>query len=191
MRDEILTQLQVHQSLLAAISAEPYLSQTADLSAHIIDSYRRGGKLILCGNGGSAADAQHVAAEMVSRFRRERQALPAIALNVNTSVLTAIGNDYAYDQVFTRQVEAFVCPEDVVIGISTSGNSANIVAALRTAKARGAWTVALTGAGGGLAGREADFCLAAPSKDTPRVQEAQITILHIVCDLVEAALCIR
>jgi D-sedoheptulose 7-phosphate isomerase len=189
MKDEILKQLQTHQLLMAAIAAEPYPSQIADLAAHIIDSYRRGGKLILCGNGGSAADAQHVAAEMVSRFRRERQALPAIALTVNTSVLTAIGNDYAYDQVFTRQVEAFARPEDVVIGISTSGNSANVVAALRTAKARGAWTVAFTGAGGGLAGREADLCLAAPSKDTPRVQEAQITILHIVCDLVEMALC--
>ena len=136
-----------------------------------------------------SAAAQHIAGAMVARFRRERPAWPALALTTNTSILTAIGNDYSYAEVFARQAEGLVSPGDVAIGISTSGNSTNVVAGLRAARSRGAWTVALTGAGGGLAGREADFCLAIPSKDTPRVQEAHITLLHIVCDLVEAALC--
>jgi len=186
--DEIRSQLQAHQALLARLTEEPYPSLVQTLAARIIAAYREGGKLVIFGNGGSAADAQHVAAEMVSRFRRERPALPAIALTTNSSILTAIGNDYAYDRIFVRQVEAMVAPQDVVIGITTSGNSPNVVAALRAARERGAWTAALTGEGGGLAAQAADFCLAMPSRDTPRVQEAHITLLHIICDLVEAGL---
>ncbi len=185
---EIGRQLTEHQALIAAIMAEPYLSQVAELVERIVAAYHRGRKLILFGNGGSAADAQHVAGEMVARFRRERPAWPAIALTTNTSVLTAIGNDYAYADIFSRQVEAWAAAGDVAIGISTSGNSANVVAGLKAARMRGAYTVALTGAGGGLASQEADLCLAVPSKDTPRIQEAHITLLHIICDLVEAGL---
>lgn len=186
---EINCQLADHQALLAALMAEPYLSQVAELVERIVAAYRQGHKLILFGNGGSAADAQHIAGEMVARFRRERPAWPAIALTANTSILTAIGNDYAYADVFARQIEAWATVGDVAIGLTTSGNSANVVAGLKAARARGAYAVALTGAGGGLAGQVADLCLAVPSKDTPRVQEAHITLLHIVCDLVEATLC--
>ena len=185
---EIASQLQSHLDLLSQLAREPYLAQVAELSSRIVSSYQDGGKLIIMGNGGSAADAQHVAAEMVARFRRERPAWPAIALNTNSSTLTAIGNDYAYDNVFSRQIEAFAESRDVVIGISTSGNSENVVRALRSAKDRGAWIAVLTGASGGRAGQIVDLCLAMPSEDTPRVQEAHITLLHIVCDLVEEAL---
>lgn len=185
---EISAQLRSHLDLVTMLLDEPHLNQVAELAGRLVDSYRRGGKLIIMGNGGSAADAQHVAAEMVARFRRERPAWPAIALNTNSSTLTAIGNDYRYRDVYARQVEAFAGPHDIVIGISTSGNSENVVDALQAAKERGAWCLAMTGAGGGRAGQVADLCLAMPSNDTPRVQEAHITLLHIVCDLVEAAL---
>ncbi len=187
-RNEIQAQLAAHRALLDQVAAGPYAAQTAELAERLIAAYRRGGKLIIMGNGGSAADAQHVAAEMVARFKRERPAWPALALHGNTSTLTAIGNDYTYDDVYSRQMEAFAAAGDVVIGLSTSGNSRNVLAALRVARARGAWTAVLTGAGGGAAGQVADLCLAIPSRDTPRVQEMHITLLHIVCDLVEASL---
>lgn len=188
MAVETLAQLRDHQELLEVLCAPPYPDHVAQLAARCVDAYRHGAKLVLFGNGGSAADAQHVAAEMVARFKRDRAAWPAIALTTNTSSLTAIGNDYAYDDVFLRQVEAFVTKGDIVIGISTSGNSTNVVSALEAARDRGAWTAAFTGAGGGRAGQIADLCLAMPSHDTPRVQEGHITLLHIFCDLVEATL---
>ena len=188
-RPEIMAQLAAHQALMAEVLAGPCVEQVAQLAERLVAAYRAGCKLIIMGNGGSAADAQHVAAEMVARFKRERPAWPALALNANTSTLTAIGNDYEYQDVFSRQVEAFAAAGDVVIGISTSGNSKNVVAALQAARARGAWTAALTGAGGGAAAQVAEMCLAIPSQDTPRVQEMHITLLHILCDLVEAALC--
>jgi D-sedoheptulose 7-phosphate isomerase len=154
-------------------------------AAAISESVRRGGKLMLCGNGGSAADAQHVAAELVSRFTRERRAIAAVALTTDTSILTAIGNDYAFDRVFARQIEALGREGDVVFGMSTSGRSPNIVEALKTARAAGLKTIALTGCDGGPVGREADIHINVPSESTPRVQEVHITLLHIICDLVE------
>ena len=154
----------------------------------IIDSYRNGGKLILFGNGGSAADAQHLAGEMVGRFLKERAALPAIALNTNTSILTALGNDYDFDVIFSRQLEAWVKRDDVVIGISTSGNSPNVLKGVETANSQSAQTIGLTGCGGGQLAKIVDLALVVPSDDTPRIQEAHITIGHILCDIVEKTL---
>jgi D-sedoheptulose 7-phosphate isomerase len=154
----------------------------------IIASYRAGGKVILFGNGGSAADAQHIAAELVGRFKLERQALPAIALNTNTSTITALANDYSYETVFSHQIEAFATDRDVVIGISTSGESPNVIEAMKTARRKGAKTIGLTGGNGGQLAGVADLVLAVPSDSTPRIQEAHITIGHIVCELVEREL---
>ena len=158
-----------------------------DAAAAIVTVLRRGGKLLLFGNGGSAADAQHVAAELVGRFQRERAALAAIALTADTSVLTSIGNDYAYDRVFARQIEAIGRPGDVVLGISTSGGSANVVAALDTARASQMQTIALTGKDGGAVGRAAAIHVNVPSDSTARVQEVHRTLLHVICEIVEKA----
>ena len=154
----------------------------------IIRAYKAGGKVILFGNGGSAADAQHLAGELVGRFKKDRQAFPAIALTTNTSILTAIANDYGYDRVFSRQLEALATDKDVVIGISTSGNSPNVIEAIRTAKKKGAKTVGLTGQDGGKLAKVADLALRVPSDNFSRVQEAHITIGHIICELVESEL---
>jgi D-sedoheptulose 7-phosphate isomerase len=151
----------------------------------IASSFKDGGKLLLFGNGGSAADAQHVAAELVGRFLREREALAAVALTTDTSVLTSIGNDYAFDRVFVRQIEALGRPGDVALGISTSGGSQNVVAALETARRRGLTTIALTGRDGGAVGRAAGIHINVPSDSAPRVQEVHRTLLHVICDLVE------
>ena len=154
----------------------------------MIGAYRSGGKVVLFGNGGSAADAQHIAAELVGKFLLKRQAFPAIALNTNTSIMTAIANDYTYDDVFTRQVEAIVDSGDVVVGISTSGDSLNVVNAIELANRKGAKTVGLTGGSGGRVAKTAALALIVPSASTPRVQEAHITIGHIICELVEEEL---
>jgi D-sedoheptulose 7-phosphate isomerase len=149
----------------------------------------RGGRAVLvCGNGGSAADAQHFAAELVGRFERERRAWPALALTTDTSVLTAIGNDYGFERVFARQVEAYGRAGDVLIGISTSGGSPDVLAAVETARARGLVTIGLTGRDGGALGGRVDVHLNVPSPSTARVQEAHATLLHVLCDLVEREL---
>lgn len=158
------------------------------IAERIVDTFQRGGKVLLCGNGGSAADAQHIAAEFVSRFRRERRGLPAIALTTDTSILTAIGNDYGYERVFARQVEALGQPGDVVVGISTSGASASVLAAMRAARERGMTTIGLTGATGGLLVGHVDMCLCVPSQNTARIQEVHITVAHVVCEIVERTL---
>jgi D-sedoheptulose 7-phosphate isomerase len=147
-----------------------------------------GRTVLVCGNGGSAADAQHFAAELVGRFTRERRAWPALALTTDTSALTAVGNDYGFDRVFARQVEAHGQPGDVLIGISTSGGSPNVLAAVETAKARGLVTIGLTGRDGGALGRAVDVHLNVPSPSTARTQEVHITLLHVLCDLVEQEL---
>ncbi len=148
-----------------------------------------GGKVLWCGNGGSAADSQHLAAEFVGRFRRERRGLPSIALTTDSLILTAVGNDYGFEQIFCRQVEALCVSGDVLVGISTSGNSKNICAALKTAKVLGAVTVAFTGAQGGDISAIADIVLRAPSSDTARIQETHILCGHILCDLVDLHFC--
>ncbi|MBI2847899.1 MAG: D-sedoheptulose 7-phosphate isomerase [Chloroflexi bacterium] len=184
MRREIEVRLEESARLKLAIAS----SLSADIERFVslvISAYKAGGKLVLLGNGGSAADAQHLAAEFVGHFKLERQAFPAIALTTNTSTLTAIANDYGYDMVFARQVEALVNKSDVVVGISTSGNSSNVIQALKTARGIGATTIGLTGGAGGRLGEVADLLISVPSGDTPRIQEAHITIGHIVCELVE------
>lgn len=154
-------------------------------AAAIRAAHAAGRKLLIFGNGGSAADAQHMAAELVNRFQREREALAAIALSTDTSVLTAIGNDYSFDRVFVRQVEALGCAGDVALGISTSGASVSVVKALEAARARGLTTIALTGRDGGVAGRGADVHVNVPDESTARVQEVHRTLIHAICELVE------
>jgi D-sedoheptulose 7-phosphate isomerase len=161
--------------------AQPVL----DAAAAIITSMRTGGKLLLFGNGGSAADAQHVAAEFVGRFQRERPAMAAIALTTDTSILTAIGNDYAFERVFARQIEALGRKGDVALGISTSGASPNVVAALDAARSLRLQTIAVTGGDGGAVGRAAAIHVNVPSASTARVQEVHRTLLHVICDIVE------
>lgn len=157
----------------------------AAAAAAIAAALRAGGKLLVFGNGGSAADAQHVAAEFVGRFQRERAAMAAIALTTDTSVLTSLGNDYAFEKVFARQVEALGRPGDVAFGITTSGASPNVVEALAAARAGGLQTIALTGRDGGAAGRAAAIHVNVPSASTARVQEVHRTLLHVICDIVE------
>jgi D-sedoheptulose 7-phosphate isomerase len=151
----------------------------------ICDSLRGGGKVLFFGNGGSAADAQHLAAELVGRYLKDRVALPAIALTDNSSSVTAIANDYGFDAVFKRQVEAFCKPGDVAFAISTSGNSANVLAGVEAARALGAVTIGLTGADGGRLCDACDECIRFPSDDTPRIQEGHTLIGHILCEIVE------
>jgi len=155
---------------------------------HIIDAYKENNKIIVFGNGGSAADAQHMVAELVGRYKKERAPLDAVSLNTNVSTLTALGNDYGYETVFSRQLEASAKKGDVVIGITTSGKSPNVIKAMEIAKKIGCVTVALTGKDGGLVKNLVDYCICVPSNDTPRIQEAHITIIHIICELVEQAI---
>jgi len=159
-----------------------------EAAAAIIDAFQRGGTLLLFGNGGSASDAQHVAAEFVGRFQRERAAMAALALTTDTSVLTSIGNDYAFDRIFARQIEALGRTGDVALGISTSGASLNVVAALEAARALGLQTIALTGRDGGAVGRAAAIHVNVPSASTARVQEVHRTLLHMICDIVERSI---
>jgi len=191
MRSEIAKRLEESAQVKLAM-AETLTGQIENMVHLIVATYRAGGKVVVFGNGGSAADAQHLAGELVGRFKLERPALPAIALSTNTSILTAIANDYGYDVVFSRQIEALVTEKDVVIGISTSGRSPNVIGAIKAAKKKGARTIVLTGGKGGPSrGRMAevaDLVLAVPSDSTPRIQESHITIGHIVCELVEKEL---
>ena len=158
------------------------------LAGEIVKSLKAGGKVILMGNGGSAGDAQHIAAEFVGRYKKERRSYPALALNTNTSSLTAIGNDYGYDVTFSRQVEGFAKEGDVVIGISTSGNSTNVYKALELAKKMGCYTAALLGKDGGTIKDIVDLPLIVKSKNTPRIQECHIFIGHTLCELAEKEL---
>src|SRR6185369_2844616 len=187
MIEDVKKQLQAHQALCASIELD-MSSLIAETATLLVNRFKDGNKLLVMGNGGSAADAQHFAAEIVGRFKLERAALPAVALSTDTSILTAIGNDYGFDSVFSRQVEALASAGDVVIGISTSGNSPNVLKALELARGRGCRTVGLLGKDGGSIKAVCDLALVVPSSDTPRVQEGHITIIHIICDLVEKAL---
>lgn len=184
MITEIASQMAAHREVITQV--ERKLSPLiAEMTMLLVDTFNRGGKLLVMGNGGSAADAQHFVAEIVGRFKMERRALPAIALSTDTSILTAIGNDYGFDRVFRRQVEALAAPGDVVVGISTSGNSPNVLLALELARENGCRTVGLLGSDGGSIKNVCDLALIVPTSDTPRVQEGHITIIHIVCDLLE------
>jgi D-sedoheptulose 7-phosphate isomerase len=170
---EVVRQLEAQQPVLEAIAR----AMTATL--------RAGGKILWCGNGGSAGDSQHLAAELVGRFRRERRGMASVALTTDGSALTSIANDYGYEAVFSRQVEALGVKGDLLVGISTSGNSPNVVAALEAARIQGLATVAFTGAGGGRMANLADHLFAVASKDTARIQEAHILAGHMICDWIE------
>ena len=187
MKDRITAAFLSHREVMEALEREltPKMIQVAEL---LVDAFRNGKKLLVMGNGGSAADAQHLAGEIVGRFRLERPGLPAIALNTDTSILTAVGNDYGYEAIFRRQVEAHGQEGDVVIGISTSGSSPNVLSALRLAREKGCRTVGLLGKDGGSIKGLVDIDLTVPGHDTPRIQEGHITIIHILCELVEQAL---
>lgn len=186
MKDIIEKQLK--ESAEVKLLVAKHLSGQIETAAKmVIDTYHRGGKVLIVGNGGSAADAQHIAGELVGHLnpKNTRRALPAMALTTNTSFLTAMGNDHGYELAFQRKVEAFAHPDDLLITISTSGVSPNILHAARVAHDRGTRVLALTGKGGGLLKDIADLSLIVPSNDTQRIQEAHITIGHIICDIVE------
>jgi D-sedoheptulose 7-phosphate isomerase len=185
----------VAKSIEASIAAKQRLLNSievihgvATVSQILVGAFEQGNKAILFGNGGSAADAQHIAAEFVGRFAFDRPALPALALSVNTSCLTAIGNDYGFDLVFSRQIEALARKGDVAIGISTSGNSPNVLRAMSVARDLGLHTVALAGCTGGQLKKAVDHCICVPSNETPRIQECHILIGHIISELVERTL---
>jgi D-sedoheptulose 7-phosphate isomerase len=182
--DAIRSALAAHQSMIDQLDA--LVPAINELGENLRACLKSGGKILLMGNGGSAADSQHIAAEIVGRYMRERPGLPAIALTTDTSILTSVGNDYGFEHIFSRQVEALCTAQDIVIGISTSGNSANIVAGIKAAKRAGAYTAGLSGAGGGKLADLCDLTLAVPSTGTPRIQEAHILIGHILCELLEA-----
>jgi D-sedoheptulose 7-phosphate isomerase len=187
MQQFITKQLQDHQALFHTIETE-LATPIAQLAERLIETLKIGNKLMIMGNGGSAADAQHFAGEIVSRFRMERPGLPAISLSTDTSIITAIGNDYGFERIFSRQVEALAAPGDAVIGISTSGNSPNVLKALEVARQAGCTTIGLLGKDGGNIKAVCDIPLIIPSNDTPRVQEGHITVIHILCDLIEQGL---
>jgi D-sedoheptulose 7-phosphate isomerase len=187
MFEAIRQQLRDHKAVIDEIELSLAATVAAAVTA-LEEAFAKGNKLLVMGNGGSAADAQHFAAEIIGRFKLERPALPAIALTTDSSILTAIGNDYGFDAVFSRQVEGLAAHGDVVFGISTSGNSANVEAALEKAKTKGCTTIALLGRDGGSIKELADIPLIVPSFDTPRIQEGHITIIHIICDLLEKRL---
>jgi len=185
VRRSIEGSIAVKQLLL---NDDEIVSSMARISKILVEAFQKGNKPLLFGNGGSAADAQHIAAEFVGRFAFDRPPLPALALSVNTSAVTAIGNDYGFDLLFARQIEALGRAGDVAIGISTSGNSPNVLQGLAMAKKMGLHTVALAGASGGKMKGAADYCLCAPSNETPRIQECHILIGHIISELVEESI---
>ena len=170
---------------LRLLDNEEILKNVDSLSNAIVNSIKNGNKIILCGNGGSASDALHFAGEIVGRFQKERSPWPAIVLNSDVATLTAIANDYGYDDVFARQVEGHIRPGDIFIGISTSGNSENVYRAVKVAKGKGAMTAALLGKDGGKIGNMVDYPIVIPSHITARVQECHIVLIHIMCEIAE------
>jgi len=183
IKDILLESIQVKEDLLRT-----GIGKIIEITELTISCLKKNGKVILFGNGGSASDSQHIAAEFVGRFKRERNALAAIALTTNTSILTALANDYGYETVFAKQIEALGRKNDIAIGISTSGKAKNVASGIREAKKMGLKTVTLTGADGGELVKLADIALIVPSSVTARIQEAHITIGHIICELVEGSL---
>lgn len=180
----IQSSIDVKQQLLNDVQL---LNTVQAVTDRITEAFRRDHRIYFCGNGGSAADAQHLAAEFSGRFYLDRKALPAEALHCNTSYLTAVANDYSYDAIYARLIDGLGQEGDVLVGLSTSGNSANIVKAFETARSKGLVTIAFTGLTGGLLKAHSDFLINVPSTDTPRIQEAHMLLGHIICQLVEAA----
>ena len=185
LRTNIERSIEVHSRLMEACL--PAMTAAAEA---LVTAYRAGHKALFFGNGGSAADAQHLAAEFLGRYLRERSPLPAVALHTNSSAVTAIGNDYGYDYVFSRQLEALAAPGDVAVAISTSGNSQSVIEAVSVARRLGLYTIALTGASGGRLRGMVDTLIAVPSNETPRIQECHILVGHALCDAVEQAVAV-
>lgn len=185
VKQRISDSIAVKQQLL---ENEELINKVASLADEIVKCISVGGKLIICGNGGSASDALHFAGEIVGRFVKERKAWPAVVLNADVATMTAIANDYGYEDIFARQAEGHVKPGDIFVGISTSGNSENVYRAQLKAKELGAITACLVGKDGGKIGREADYSIIVPCSVTARVQECHINIIHILCELAEAKL---
>jgi D-sedoheptulose 7-phosphate isomerase len=175
-----------HQAVVQQLEQQQELFD--QIAVRMTAAIRDGHKILWCGNGGSAADSQHLAAEIVGRYRRERRGWPSIALTTDTSILTAVGNDYGFDSIFARQVEALCQPGDVLVGLTTSGNSPNVCLAVECARSLGAFTVGLTGEGGGRLLSLADVCFRVPSRDTARIQECHILLGHMLCDWIECEL---
>lgn len=184
--ERIQNSIDVKQDLILNTDLQRIVS---DLCDEIVKCIQNGGKLVLCGNGGSASDALHFAGEIVGRFQKERKSWPAVVLNADVATLTAIANDYGYEDVFARQAEGFVEAGDVFIGISTSGNSENVYRAVEVAKKKGAKTVAFLGKDGGKIGKKVEFPIVVPCTTTARVQESHITLIHIICEIVEEKIC--
>lgn len=180
-------------SATLASMQETFDAKTAPVLESICQTVKnaleRGNKLLICGNGGSAADAQHIAAEFIARFKKERKSFPAIALTTDTSILTAVGNDYSFEDIFSRQIEGLGNEGDVLIGISTSGNSKNVLRAMATAKQKGLTTIGFSGQGGGRLASCCDILFTTADKNTPHVQAAHIVALHAMCEVVENSLC--
>ena len=183
MEDEIIAILDVSIKLKEDLKNQTSL--IVKIATEIINAYKNKKKVVLFGNGGSAADAQHIAAEFVGKFYKDRDSLPALAFHTNTSVVTATANDYGYEFIFERQVSSFVNEGDIAIGISTSGNSPNVLKGIEKAKQKGAITIGFTGQKENKLEKIADYCLKIPSTDTPRIQECHVTVGHIICYLVE------
>jgi len=187
--DYVLSQLKQAQGVIAAMASDDKLQMKVTEAAEAcIAALKAGKKILLAGNGGSAADAQHIAGEFVSRFAFDRPGLPAVALTTDTSILTAIGNDYGYEKLFSRQVQALGQPGDVFMGYSTSGTSPNVLAAFKEARDRGLLCIGMTGNRGGPMTELCDYLLEVPAKETPKIQEGHLVLGHILCGLVENAL---
>ncbi len=184
MKDTVKKAIQAHRELIEVLE-QTGIDAVAQMSQAIIDCFKNGGRLYLCGNGGSAADCQHISGELVGRFRRERKALPAVALSTDTSILTSVGNDYGFEEIFRRQVEGLIEKGDILWALSTSGASANILAAARLAKEKGAKVLAFTGRNNSELEKMADLCLCVDSPQTSSAQEIHQIAYHIICDLVE------
>jgi len=180
IKDEFQSHLETINKVIDSLEID--IEQASSI---IVDALKNGNKILLCGNGGSAADAQHIAAELTGRYKTERRGLPGIALTTDTSALTAIGNDYGYDRVFDRQVESLANKGDVIIGISTSGNSTNVINALKVAKEMGCKTIGFTGRDGGDMNNICDINLVVPSDNTPRIQEMHILFGHTICQIID------
>lgn len=180
IKNELLSHLEVIN-----LTIETMQDKLENASKLVVETLKNGNKILICGNGGSAADAQHIAAELTGRYKIERRGLPGIALTTDTSALTAIGNDYGYDRIFDRQIEALANNGDLIIGISTSGNSKNIINALKIAKELGCKTLGLTGRDGGVMNELCDINLIVPSNNTPRIQEMHILFGHTICQIVD------
>jgi D-sedoheptulose 7-phosphate isomerase len=180
IKSEFMSHLQTIQTVIETLQEDV---EKASLMA--VETLKNGNKILLCGNGGSAADAQHIAAELTGRYKTERRGLPAIALTTDTSALTAIGNDYGYDRVFDRQVESLAVKGDLIIGISTSGNSTNVINAFKVAKEIGCKTLGLSGRDGGAMNEWCDLNVVVPSNNTPRIQEMHILFAHTICQIID------